>query len=95
MEGNRRVWTMMPGRPSSSPVLQCKIRCGSPKGTPADIVQTYRDAARKILQDPKFQKDLQKKLGGYPQYVGKEAKQAFDQALKVPTQVHELAQEMA
>jgi tripartite-type tricarboxylate transporter receptor subunit TctC len=55
-----------------------------PKGTPADIVKTYRDAARKIMQDPKFQKDLQKKLGGYPQYVGKEAQQAFDQALKVP-----------
>jgi hypothetical protein len=55
-----------------------------PKGTPADIVKTYRDAARKIMQDPKFQKDLQKKLGGYSQYVGKEAQQAFDQALKVP-----------
>ncbi|MEE9550549.1 MAG: tripartite tricarboxylate transporter substrate-binding protein [Candidatus Binatia bacterium] len=55
-----------------------------PKGTPPAILKTYRDAARKIMQDPRFQKDLKKKLGGYPQYVGKEAQQAFDHALNVP-----------
>ena len=35
-----------------------------PKGTPDSVVQTYRNAASKIMQDPGFQKDLKKKLGG-------------------------------
>jgi tripartite-type tricarboxylate transporter receptor subunit TctC len=54
-----------------------------PKGTSASIVKTYRQAARKIMQDPKFQKDLKKRLGGYPQSVGKEAGKAFNKAANV------------
>jgi hypothetical protein len=55
-----------------------------PKGTPASIVKTYREAASKIMEDAQFKKDLDKRLGGYPQYVGEDAHKAFEQALKVP-----------
>tara|TARA_B100000315_G_C14501329_1_gene552470 strand:+ start:600 stop:776 length:177 start_codon:yes stop_codon:yes gene_type:complete len=41
-------------------------------------VKTYRKAARKILQDPMFQKDLKENFGGYPQYIGEEIPQAFN-----------------
>ena len=55
-----------------------------PEGTPDSVVQTYRNAASKIMQDPSFQKDLKKKLGGYAPYVGDDAHRAFEQALQVP-----------
>ncbi|MFQ5852911.1 MAG: tricarboxylate transporter [Candidatus Binatia bacterium] len=55
-----------------------------PKGTSPAIVKAYREAARKIMRDPKFKKDVKKKLGGYPQYVGEEAQKAFEQVLKLP-----------
>jgi tripartite-type tricarboxylate transporter receptor subunit TctC len=54
-----------------------------PKGTPADVVKVYRDAAHRIVKDPAFQKDLKDKLGGYPQYVGEHARKAFEEALNV------------
>jgi tripartite-type tricarboxylate transporter receptor subunit TctC len=55
-----------------------------PAGTPAEVVKAYRQAASKIMKDKGFQKDLKKKLGGYPQMVGDSARLAFDQALQVP-----------
>lgn len=55
-----------------------------PKGTPPDIVKAYRDAARKIIQDPQFKKDIDAKLGGYPQYVGEAARKAFQEGMTVP-----------
>jgi tripartite-type tricarboxylate transporter receptor subunit TctC len=55
-----------------------------PKGTSPEIVKAYRDAARKIVQDPKFKKDVDDKLGGYPQYVGESAQKAFNEGLMVP-----------
>ncbi len=55
-----------------------------PKGTPPEVVKAYRDAARKIVEDPKFKDQLEDKLGGYPQYVGEQARKAFEEGLNVP-----------
>lgn len=41
-----------------------------PPGTPKHIVETWRTAVRKALADPGFQKDSEKIVGGYPQFVG-------------------------
>ena len=41
-----------------------------PAGTPKDIVEAWRAAARKILADPDFNKRRDKILGKYPQTVG-------------------------
>ncbi|MCG8545192.1 MAG: hypothetical protein MJE12_13405, partial [Alphaproteobacteria bacterium] len=43
-----------------------------PAGTPKDIVEAWRSAARKILADPDFNKRRDKILGKYPQTVGDE-----------------------
>jgi len=55
-----------------------------PEKTPNDIVETYREAAGKVIADPEFQKIVEKSLGGYPQIAGADARKAFDQVLKVP-----------
>lgn len=55
-----------------------------PEGTSEEVVETYRRTARKIMDDRDFKKDLQAKLGGYPQMIGKSARKAFDAALRVP-----------
>lgn len=57
-----------------------------PEGTPAEVVEVYRDTARRIVKDKGFEKDLEQKLGGYPQMVGESARLAFDQALQVPAE---------
>ena len=55
-----------------------------PEKTPDDIVKMYRDAAAKIIADPEFKTIIEKKLGGYEQSVGENARKAFDQVLNVP-----------
>jgi hypothetical protein len=45
-----------------------------PEGTPDNIVQIYRTAAEKMLQDPEYQKAAHKIYGGDPQYAGAEAR---------------------
>lgn len=54
-----------------------------PKGTDPAIVETYRDAAAKILADPEFKTVNEKSLGGYTQLAGKAARIAFEQVLNV------------
>jgi len=44
-----------------------------PAGTPKDIVEAWRTAARKMLKDPDFLKKRDKILGKYPQTIGDEA----------------------
>ena len=41
-----------------------------PPGTPKDIVEAYRTAARKMLKDPDFLKKRDKIFGKYPQTIG-------------------------
>ena len=55
-----------------------------PEKTSSEIVEAYRAAAAKIIADPEFKKVIVKSLGGYPQLVGKEAREAFNDVLSVP-----------
>jgi hypothetical protein len=55
-----------------------------PEKTPEDVVKGYRDAAAKVIADSEFQEVVKKSLGGYKQLAGMDARQAFDQVLKVP-----------
>lgn len=41
-----------------------------PAGTPKDIVEAWRTAARKMLADPEFNKKRDKIVGKYPQTIG-------------------------
>jgi putative tricarboxylic transport membrane protein len=50
-------------------------------GTPKDIVEAWRTAARKMLKDPDFVKKRSKILGKYPQTIGDDAIAIRDSAL--------------
>lgn len=41
-----------------------------PNGTPKDVVEAYRNAARKMMKDPDFMKKRTKIFGEYPQTIG-------------------------
>ena len=41
-----------------------------PAGTPKDIVEAFRTAAKKMLKDPKFLEKKEKMFGAYPQTIG-------------------------
>ena len=55
-----------------------------PKGTPRDIVEAFRSAARKTVEDPDFQVPLKTTLGNARQVVGDKAAKAFKSVLEVP-----------
>lgn len=54
-----------------------------PQGTSKEIVETYRDAARKTINAPGFKAKSEKALGTYPQVVGKGAENNLKQILAV------------
>ena len=54
-----------------------------PKGTSKEIVETYRDAARKTINAPGFKAKSTKALGTYPQVVGKAAENNLKQILAI------------
>ena len=41
-----------------------------PKDTPQDIVDTYRDTARKVVKAPGFKEKAAEQIGDYDQIVG-------------------------
>jgi len=55
-----------------------------PEKTKPEVVEAYREAAKKILADPEFLTVVEKSLGGYEQMAGEKARNAFDQVLSVP-----------
>jgi tripartite-type tricarboxylate transporter receptor subunit TctC len=55
-----------------------------PEQTKPEIIEAYRDAAKKVIADPEFQVVVEKSLGGYQQMAGENARKAFDQVLSVP-----------
>jgi len=55
-----------------------------PENSPPEIVKKYRDTAAKIIADPEFQNALKINLGGYQQFVGEQAQEAFRQVIDVP-----------
>ena len=54
-----------------------------PEKTKSDVVNTYREAAAKVIADAEFQTVVAKSLGGYQQLTGEAARKAFDQVLSV------------
>lgn len=54
-----------------------------PKGTPKDIIDTWRAAAAKAINAPGFAKAAEKRLGKYKQVTGKAAAQGLKTAISV------------
>jgi hypothetical protein len=54
-----------------------------PKGTSKDIVDTYRAAAKKVINAPGFGKASRKVLGTYKQVTGKDAEAGLKTAIHV------------
>ena len=44
-----------------------------PAGTPKDVVEAWREAARKMLKDPEFMSRAKEEVGPYPQIIGEPA----------------------
>ena len=51
-----------------------------PAATPAAVVQAWRDAIRKVLDDPEFQSHAATVIEGYPQFVGEAARPIIKEA---------------
>jgi hypothetical protein len=45
-----------------------------PSGTPKPVVEAWRSAIRKVLDDPEFEKQAASVVEGYPQFVGEAAR---------------------
>jgi tripartite-type tricarboxylate transporter receptor subunit TctC len=52
-----------------------------PAGTPKPVLDAWRGAIQKILQDPDFDKEAGKIIEGYPQFVGDAAKPIIKDAI--------------
>lgn len=58
-----------------------------PAGTPQPIVDAWRAAARKTLDDPEFEKNAAKVIEGYPQFVGESARPIMKGAITLSPEV--------
>jgi len=54
-----------------------------PKGTSKEIVETYREAVRKMIKDPAYQAGKEKALGDYEQVTDKAGEALFRQATTI------------
>ena len=45
-----------------------------PAGTPKPVLDAWRTAARKLLDDPEFEKHASAVVEGYPQFIGEAAR---------------------
>jgi hypothetical protein len=45
-----------------------------PSGTPKPVVEAWRSAIRKVLDDPEFEKQAATVVEGYPQFIGEAAR---------------------
>ncbi len=55
-----------------------------PAGTSKDIVETYRKAARKMMQDADFKAKRAKIFGPFRQTIGDQAYEIRDKATQIP-----------
>jgi len=62
--------------------------------TPDSIVQAYYDVVDKLKQDPKFMKESEEALGGYPLYSGEGIEEEVQKAFEVPPSAREYALDM-
>ena len=51
-----------------------------PEGTPDEIVEAFREAARKMVADPEFMEKAPSALGPFPLIIGEEAGQIIRKA---------------
>lgn len=58
-----------------------------PEGTPEPIVNAWRTAVRKTLDDPAFQKNAEAIVGAYPQFIGDAAKPVIKEATELSPEV--------
>lgn len=54
-----------------------------PPGTPKDVVEVWRTAAVKMLNDEEFKIKAKIEIGPYPQLVGDQIKKIFEQSLSI------------
>jgi len=94
------VYEMMHGRKPSGPayeawkaVLKMGVMANKaillPAGTPQPIVEAWRTAVRKTLDDPEFEKGASKVIEGYPQFVGEAARPILNSATTLPPDIQE------
>jgi tripartite-type tricarboxylate transporter receptor subunit TctC len=55
-----------------------------PKETPEDMVKAYEEGFKKVFADPEYIKNKDKKIGTYPQVIGKAAEMKYKSATNVP-----------
>jgi tripartite-type tricarboxylate transporter receptor subunit TctC len=60
-----------------------------PAGTPQPIVEAWRAAVRRTLDDPEFEKQASKVIEGYPQFVGDKARPIMNAATTLSPEVWE------
>jgi hypothetical protein len=60
-----------------------------PAGTPQPIVEAWRAAIRKTLDDPEFEAGPAKVIEGYPQFIGESARPILNSATTLTPEVWE------
>ncbi len=60
-----------------------------PANTPQPILEAWRSATRKMLEDPDFQKDAANIIEGYPQIIGERARTIVKEATTLSPEVWE------
>ncbi len=94
------VYEMMHGKKPAGPayeawkaVLKMGVMANKaillPAGTPQPIVEAWRTAVRKTLDDPEFEKGASKVIEGYPQFIGEAARPIISSATTLPPEVRE------
>lgn len=94
------VYEMMHGKKPSGPAYEAwkaVLRMGVmankaillPAGTPQPIMEAWRTAVRKTLDDPEFEAGASKVIEGYPQFVGEAARPILNSATTLSPEVRE------
>lgn len=92
------VYEIMHGKKPSGPafeawkaILQASVMANKsillPAGTPQPIVEAWRTAVKKTLDDPEFEAKAAKVVEGYPQFVGEAARPILKNATSLPPEV--------
>lgn len=94
------VYEIMHGKPPSGPafdawkaILQMGVMANKsillPPDTPQPVVEAWRTAIRKTLDDPEFEKRASKVIEGYPQFIGDAARPIMKNATTLSPEVWE------
>ena len=94
------VYEIMHGKKPSGPgyqawkaILQMGVMANKsillPAGTPQPVVEAWRTAVRKTLDDPEFEKRASKVIEGYPQFIGESGRPIMSAATTLSPEVWE------